>query len=166
MAREEAHGMSTAELEDRVWELTGKIQFALFTSWNGERMQQWPLTAYVEPKARTFYFLVDEGDGRYDHLEAHPDVVLGFADAPGKYVVVNGHAAISNDRQKIHDLWSPALKTWWDSADDPAIRLLAVSPDRAELWDSPGQIVAAAVMLTAAVTGGKPALGDHGTVRM
>jgi general stress protein 26 len=166
MANEEAHGMSPSELEDRVWQLTEKIQFTLFTSWNGERMQQWPLTAFVEPKPRTFSFLVDEKGGRYDHLQRYPDVVLGFADGAGKYVVVNGHGTVSNDRQKIQELWSPALKLWWDSAEDPAIRLLTVTPDRAELWDSPARIIAAAVMLTAAVTGAKPALGDHGTVRM
>lgn len=167
MAHEEDHGKSLAEIEARAWELTEKIQFALFSTWTGEKLEQWPLTAHVGKEARAFYFLVDKGAARYNHIETYPDVMLGFSDSPGgKYVVINGKAELSNDRAKIKDLWSPFAKAWWDSADDPAIRLLTVTPYRGEVWDSPNKLVSAAIMLTAAVTGAKPAVGEHGAVRM
>lgn len=167
MAHEEDHGKTLAELEARAWELAEKIKFALFTTWNGEKLAQWPLTAHVDREGRAFYFLVDKKAGQYSHLELLPDVMLGFVDSPGtKYVVINGKAAISNDRAKIQELWTPFAKAWWDSPDDPSIRVLTVTPNRAEVWDAPNQLIAAAVMLTAAVTGAKPAVGDHGAVRM
>ena len=37
--------------------------------------------------------------------------------------------------------------------------------ERAELWDSPGRLVALATMLTAAVTGARPDFGDNATVQ-
>jgi general stress protein 26 len=167
MAHEEEHGKTLAEMEARAWELAEKIQFALFSTWNGEKMEQWPLTSTVDKEARAFYFLVDKGAARYNHLDTFPDVMLGFVDSPGaKYVVINGKAELSNDRDKIKELWSPFAKAWWDSAEDPAIRLLTVKPNRAELWDSPNKLVSAALMLTAVVTGTKPAIGDHGAVRL
>ena len=47
MAHEENH-KTPDEYEDRAWELMKKIQFALFTTWNGSKQAQWPLTAKVE----------------------------------------------------------------------------------------------------------------------
>lgn len=165
MAHEEDHGKTPAELEARVWHLAQKIQFALFTSWDGNRMAQWPLTAHVDKEARTFSFLVDQKSDRYRLLDQYPEVLLGFVDGTTN-VVIAGHGSIRDDRAKIQELWSAFDKAWWDSPEDPSIRLLTVEPDRAELWDSPNQLIAAAVMLTAAVTGAKPAVGDHGTVSM
>ncbi|MBZ9935148.1 pyridoxamine 5'-phosphate oxidase family protein [Mesorhizobium sp. BR1-1-16] len=165
MANEEDTGKTQAELESHVWKLAEKIQFALYTARDGNTIAQWPLTANVDREANAIYFLVDDNGTRYDHLTQSPDVSLGFADHP-KYVVVHGAAAISNDRAKIKELWSPFAKAWWDSADDPAIRLLTVIPSRAEYWDSGNSLVASAVMLTAAVTGTKPAVGEHAKVAL
>ena len=166
MAHEENH-KSPDEYEDRAWELMKKIQFALFTTWDGSKQAQWPLTANVERDEGAVYFLVSNRDGKYDALDEFPAVTLGFADPGGpKYVVVNGHAALTDDRIKIKELWSPFAKAWWDSADDPDIKLLTVTPEQAELWDSPNKLIATAVMLTAAATGAKPAVGDHGQVRL
>jgi general stress protein 26 len=165
MAHEE-HQKSTAEYEDRAWELIDKIRFALFTTWDGSAQRQWPLTAVADREAGEISFLVGHAD-KYDHLDQYPAVTLGFADPDGsKYVVATGTAVLSNDRARIKELWSPFAKAWWDSADDPAIRLLTVRPERAEIWDSPGKLVATAIMLGAAVTGAKPAVGDHGTTRL
>ena len=167
MAHEEYHGKSPAELADRVWELAKKLQFALYTTFDGKRMSQWPLTANAERDEHAFTFLVGQDDEKYGHLGQYPAVVLGFADASSnKYVVVNGTAEISNDRAKIKELWSPFAKAWWDSENDPDIRVLTVRPEHAELWDSPNKLVASAIMLTAAVTGTKPAVGNHGDVRL
>ena len=52
------------------------------------------------------------------------------------------------------------------SVSAPEPRLLTVTPSQAELWEGPNKLVAAAIMLTAAVTGAKPAVGDHGKVRL
>lgn len=165
MANEEDTGKTQAELESHVWKLAEKIQFTLYTARDGDGIVQWPLTANVDRDANAIYFLVDNKGNQYAHLDKTPEVTLGFADHP-KYVVVQGEAAISNDRAKIKELFSPFAKAWWDSADDPAIRLLTVIPWRAEYWDSGSSLIASAVMLTAAVTGAKPAVGEHAKVAM
>jgi general stress protein 26 len=162
-----ADDKSPDEYEDRAWELVDRIQVSLFTTWTGDKQDQWPLTAISDRDAGVIEFLVSRQSGRYDHLEEFPAVTLGFADnGSAKYVVVDGHARLSDDRARIKSLWSPFAKAWWQSADDPDIRLLTVTAERAELWDSPGKLAATAVMLGAAVTGKRPATGDHGAVRL
>ncbi|MCW5718495.1 MAG: pyridoxamine 5'-phosphate oxidase family protein [Bauldia sp.] len=83
----------------------------------------------------------------------------------GDYVTIEGRAVVANDRAKIKELWTPFARAWWESADDPDIRVLTVTPAKAEIWEGPNKLVAAAIMLTAAVTGAKPPVGDHGKVR-
>jgi len=166
MAHEE-NRKTPDEYVDRAWELAKKIQFALYTSRDGSKQAQWPLTATADRDAGAFSFLVSSRDGKYDNLDRFPAVTLGFADPGGpKYVVINGDAELTDDRAGIKELWSPFAKAWWDSADDPDIRLLTVTPEHAEIWDSPNKLVATAVMLTAAATGKKPPVGDHGEVRL
>lgn len=182
MANEEAHQKSPEELADRAWDLAKGIQFCMFTTWDGERQRTRPLTAHVARDEDALHFLVDIAGGQtgvragahggntatlVEQVEAFPFVSLGFADPKaGDYVTISGKASVSNDRARIRDLFSPFAKAWWDSADDPAIRLITVSPEDAELWEGPNKLVAAAVMLTAAVTGAKPAVGEHGAVRL
>jgi len=166
MAHEENH-KTPEEYAKRAWELIDKIKFALFTTWDGSKQAQWPLSAMPDRDGEVIEFLVSIKSNKYEHLDQYPAVTLGFADTGGaKYVVVNGHAQLTNDRARIKELFSPFAKAWWDNADDPDIRLLTVTPERAEIWDSPGKLIATAVMLGAAVTGAKPPVGDHGAARM
>ena len=79
-------------------------------------------------------------------------------------MVFSGKATISNDRDRIRDLWSPFAKAFWDSPDDPGIRVIRMTPEDAELWDSPGRIVSTVSMLTSAVTGKSPKVGENAKI--
>jgi general stress protein 26 len=52
---------------------------------------------------------------------------------------VSGRGAISNDRERIKELFSVAAKAWWDASDDPNIRLLTVTPDGGRVLGRPRQ---------------------------
>jgi len=113
------------------------------------------------------YFLVDENGSKNWEAEKYPAVALAFMDTgKNEYLTIAGHADVSNNRAKIKALFSPFAKAWWDSADDPAIRLLTVWPSEAEIWEGPNRLVAGAIMLAAAATNRRPPVGEHGQVRM
>ena len=152
---------------ERVWEMMEKIAIAMLTTKEGDSLRSRPMGAYVRPKENAVYFLTDNDSHPEREISAFPGVCLAFADAgSNKYVSVAGTAALSNDRAKIKDLWSPIAKAWWDSPDDPRIRLLTVTPRDAEYWDSPGTVVSYVKMLTAAVAGGRPNLGESRKVAL
>jgi general stress protein 26 len=67
---------------------------------------------------------------------------------------------VSNDRAKVKQLFSTPAKAWWDSADDPNIRVLKITPDDAEFWDSPGTVISFVKMAAAAVSNTRPAIGE------
>ncbi|WP_224703082.1 pyridoxamine 5'-phosphate oxidase family protein [Devosia aquimaris] len=159
--------LTPAEVQDRIWELAKKIDIAMFTTWDGERQRSRPLSARVFRDEHAIYFLVDESGHKNEQVEAFPFVSLAFADNAGhKYAVISGRAKLSNDRARIADLWSDWDKAWWDDASDPAIRLLTITPEDGELWDSPNVLVSTAKMAYAAVTGQAPDMGDNAKVNL
>ncbi|RWO69739.1 MAG: general stress protein [Mesorhizobium sp.] len=152
---------------DRVWKLMDRIGFCMLATREGDDIRSRPMAALVVRDENAIYFLTDVDSHKDDEIEAEPNVGLAFADSGGqKYVSVSGLAAVSNDRAKIRELWSTPAKAWWDSADDPSIRVLKVTPKDAQYWDSPGTVVSYVKMLAAAVSDSRPEIGDTGKVRM
>ncbi len=159
--------LSAREARDRVWEIARKINICMLVTWDGERQRARPLAANVIREENAIYFLTDVKGMKDDQIELFPTVTLAFADTSGnKYVSITGRATVTNDRKKIGELWTPDNKAFWDSKDDPAIRLITVQPEDAEVWDSPGLVVSTVKMLAAAVTGAKAELGNNRKVAM
>jgi general stress protein 26 len=152
---------------ERVWELIKRIGFAMLVTRDGDKLRARPMSAYPQGEENAIYFLTDARHHKDEEIARDPQVNLSFADAGDqKYVSITGTAAISNDRAKIKQLFSTPAKAWWDSAEDPNIRILKVTPDEAEFWDSPGTVISYVKMAAAAVTGARPDLGDNRKVAM
>lgn len=152
----------TAADIDRTWELMKKIGFAMLVTHDGDKLRARPMAAHVDREANTIYFLTDARRHKDEEIARNPNINLSFADASDqKYVSVTGVAEVSNDRAKIKELFSMPAKAWWDSAEDPNIRVLKVTPDDAEFWDSPGTAISYVKMAAAAVTGTRPDIGTN-----
>jgi general stress protein 26 len=152
---------------DRVWELMKKISICMLATWDGRELHARPMGAYVRREENAIFFLSDARRPKDDEIARYGKVCLAFADTSAqKYVSLAGHAEVLNDRAKIRELWGTPAKAWWDSPDDPNIRVLRVTPQEAEYWDSPGTTVAYIKMATAAFTGTRPDMGETRKVGM
>jgi general stress protein 26 len=158
---------NTANDIERVWDLMKKIGFAMLVTRDGDKLRARPMSAYLDRDNNAVLFLTDARRHKDEEIARDPHVNLSFADAGSqKYVSLTGIAAISNDRARIKQLFSTPAKAWWDSAEDPNIRILTVTPDDAEFWDSPGSVISYVKMAAAAVTGTRPDLGDNRKVAL
>jgi general stress protein 26 len=159
---------SEAELQDRAWELAKSIGTCMFTTWDGNRQRARPMAATVKRDEHALYFLTDADSEKVRQAKQFPTVTATFADVGGnKFVSISGEATVENDRAKIKELWTTFARAWWPSADDPAIRVVTIRPEDAELWDSPNKLVTTAVMLKALATGRqRPKLGDNARVEI
>jgi general stress protein 26 len=152
---------------ERVWELMKKVGICMLATRDGALIRARPMGAYVRREENAVYFLTDARRHKDDEIARDPHVCLAFADSRGQtYVSLTGRATISADRDKIRELFTTPAKAWWDSADDPNIRVLTVTPNDAEYWDSPGTVVSYIKMAAAAVTNTRPALGDNKKVAL
>ena len=158
---------NTASDIDRVWELMKKIGFAMLVTRDGDKLRARPMSAYLVRDENVIYFLTDARRHMDEEIARNPQVNLSFANAGSqKYVSISGSAVISNDRAKIKQLFSTPAKAWWDSAEDPNIRVLKITPEDAEFWDSPGTLTSYVKMTAAAITGARPDLGDNRKVAL
>lgn len=151
----------------RAWELMEKIRTCMLITWDGQAQRARPMSAIVKCEEHAVYFLTDVRQPFVDQLERYPTITLAFADIGSeKYVTASGRGAVSSDRAKIKELWSPYAKAWFDSSDDPNISVLTFTPDDAELWDMPGRFLTSVKMLAAAATSTRPNLGDTARVNL
>jgi general stress protein 26 len=112
------------------------------------------------------YFMTDS-DRVIEQVGTDGRVMLSFADKGGNdFVSIDGQASVSNDRAKIKDLWSVWAKAFWDSPEDPGIRLFVVAPEHARYWNAPNTVVTTVAMLASIVTGSQPKLGSAGEVTL
>jgi general stress protein 26 len=154
--------MSTQKAVDEIWDLAKSLEICMFITWDGEHQRARPLAARPDRDEGRIFFLTDAAGAKDEQIERFPAVTLAFADIRGHdYAVITGKASVSNDRGKIAEIWTAPDKAWWDSADDPSIRLISVEPEDGELWKGPSRIVAAAKILSSAVTGAKVSFGEN-----
>jgi len=96
-----------------------------------------------------------------------PRVNVAYA-SPSKntYVSVAGRARVVDDRAKIEELWSPAMKLFFPGGkDDPNLRLIHVRADSAEYWDGPGTLLGTALSFVLSAVQDEPAaLADNGFI--
>jgi len=152
---------------ERVWELMEKISICMLVNWDGDELRSRPMAAYVRRSDNAVYFLADARHHKDDDIRHYAKVCLAFADLGNqKFLSLSGPADVSADRAKINDLWSTPAKAWWDSPDDPNIRVLKITPDEAQYWEGPGKVVSTVKMAIAAMSGNRPDLGDNKRVTM
>jgi len=153
--------------QQRVWDLMKKIGFAMLVTHDGDKLRARPMSAYLARDENMIYFLTDARRHKDEEIAKNPGINLSFADAGSQtYVSLTGTATVSNDRGKIRDLFSTTAKAWWDSAEDPNIRVLKVTPEDAEFWDSPGTVISYVKMAAAAISGSRPDIGDNRKVSL
>jgi general stress protein 26 len=102
------------------------------------------------------------------HIARDPRVMVVVMDGDDSfYVAAKGRAQVSNDRERMRQLFNPMVKAWFPRGlDDPQLRLLRVELTQAEYWDSASsKLVRMASMAKALVSGERPHdIGAHGTL--
>lgn len=152
----------------RIWDLMEQVRFCMLSNWDGTRLHARPMGAFVRRKEGAIYFFTDARAHKDDEIARFPQVCVAFADPNDhSYVSVSGIAEISSDRAKIKELWAIPAKAWWKDPDNPNLRLIKVTPQDAEFWDAPGNIVSGFKVAFALIKGDVPDhAGQHKKVAM
>lgn len=137
----------------RIWEAAEGKTAMLVTS-DDEGPHARPMSAILRPDDGLIWFMTDEATGKLDEIADDRHVTVTFSDGSSAHLAFRGHATISADRAIIEDLWSPAADAFYPAGPtDPDIRLIRFVPAAAELWDSPGRLLALFRMAAAVATG-------------
>jgi general stress protein 26 len=128
-----------------------------------------PMSAQQTDEEGNIWFFSSLDSDKNREIEEDVHVQLFFAH-PDKssYLVVNGEAEIINDQNKIEELWSPLLKTWFtDGKNDASISLIKVNAKTAYYWDTDGnKMINFLKMVASAATGTSLTMAKQGKIEL
>jgi general stress protein 26 len=160
--------LSGAEGLKKIGELIDGIHIGMLTTSAGDgTFDSRPMGVRTKDFDGTLWFLTKHESGKVREIEHDARVGLIFAEpADTKYVAIKGHASVSEDKAKIHELWSPMMNAWFPGGEeDPSIAVIEVKVSEAQYWEaSSSKLVLGVKYLAAAVTGGKVDVGETGKI--
>ena len=117
---------------------------------NGDR----PMNVREVDDEGNLWFLSASDSRKNQELALDPSVRLYFQGSKhSDFMQLNGQATVTRDREKIKELWSPMIQTWFtEGMDDPRITVIKVTPSEGYYWDTKhGNAVAGVKILVGAV---------------
>jgi general stress protein 26 len=160
--------MSATEPVAKIWKLMTDIGTAmLVTHTEGEDLRARPMAARVEEEDNAVYFFTDANAPK-DHEIAHESsVCVAFADPMRtRYVSLAGVAEVFADVGLAERLWRAADKAYFSDYTDPKLRIIRVTPSKAEFWEGSGLLTTVVNLLSAGAKHERPKLGEHEKVAM
>ncbi|MEG0184293.1 MAG: pyridoxamine 5'-phosphate oxidase family protein [Stenotrophomonas sp.] len=157
-----------AEHIARLAELIKDVEVAMFTTTGVDgRLYSRPLGTQQVAFDGDLWFATAADSPKVAEIALDPRVNVAYA-SPSKntYVSVAGVADVVDDRSKVEELWSPAMKLFFPGGpDDPNLRLIHVRAETAEYWDGPGTLLGSALSFVLSAVQDEPApLGDNGFI--
>lgn len=104
----------------------------------------------------TCWFLCANDSDMVKHINAETSVQLLFRESGyAGFLNMYGQATLSQDKEKIKELWEPMVKTWFtEGVDDPRITVVQFKPSSGYYWDTKhGAVIAFAKQLVGAAIG-------------
>lgn len=126
---------------DKIKELATGIDMCLFCTniKEGDGESTRPMSTQGVDDDGTLWFFSDKTSLKNEEIKKDKQIRLYYSDkSSSSFMVLNGEAEISFDRQKIEELWTVHVEAWFDGKDDPNISLLKVTPTSAYYWDVEG----------------------------
>jgi general stress protein 26 len=121
----------------RLGEIIQGIPFAMLTTVEEDgRLRSRPMAALEYDFNGNLWFFTEAHSAKIPEIEHDRNVNVSYANADQmQFVSVTGKARIVRDRQKMEQLWTPALQTWFPQGlADPDLGLLKVGIEQAESW--------------------------------
>lgn len=166
--------MSTENLNDqkaveKLKELIDKIDIGMLCSdeGHGVHVHAVPMSRQEVEDDGTIWLLFSAESTSHANISQNRNVSLLYSD-PGSYSFLSIHATadIVRDQARIDKYWNKMMDAWFEKGkDDPAIRLLKVTPVAAHYWDNKtNKLVTMFKVLTSAVTSQPMDIGRQGNL--
>ena len=159
------------EAIDKVKQLAKDIDICLFCTNikvdEGESAR--PMSTQDADEEGNLWFFSDKNSIKNKEIENDKNVRLYYSHpSKSSYMVLNGEAEIIFDRQKVDEILSPLVKTWFkEGKDDPNISLIKVTPKNAYYWDVEGnQMINFFKMIASVATGTTLVDAKEGTIKL
>jgi general stress protein 26 len=131
--------ITTEKKLDELHDLIKDMNIAMFTTRRPDgSLVTRPMATQEAGHFADIWFVTSTETNKLDELETDPHVNLGYLDRGSmEWVSVSGTAKISKDRAKIHELYEPDWRMWFEDKggemdggpDDPRLALILVDAE-------------------------------------
>jgi len=132
--------LAGSEAVEKIKSLQKKASSCFFctTIRTGQPFSTRPMAVQKIDDDGTLWFLSSVDSNKNEDLANDPIVQLLFQGSDySDFFYIYGMATVSQDREKIKELWNPALKVWFtEGEDDPRITVIRVDPTDGYYWDT------------------------------
>lgn len=148
----------SGEAAKKIKEMAEKANTCFFCTniKSGEPFATRPMSVQKFADDGTMWFLSPNDSHKNQELAHDPYAQLLFQGSSySDFLSLYGEVTISEDKEKIKELWEPILKTWFtEGIDDPRISVIRFEPIEGYYWDTKhGQLVSFAKQMIGAVLG-------------
>ena len=148
-----------AEAIKKIKELTDKAPSCFFCTEieSGQPFITRPMAVQKVDDEGNLWFLSANDSHKNYEIKHDSKVQLLFQGSDySDFLNLYGTATLSEDKQKIKELWKPALKTWFtEGVDDPRISVIKVTPEQGYYWDTKHNMAIALIKRMAGALTGK-----------
>jgi general stress protein 26 len=171
MADAASKQLSGAPARDRIRSLLPQFKSAMVTTMGPAGLHTRPmgLLGQAGDFHGTLWFITDDRSRKVADLATNAHAAVAFQnDESGVYLHLDGHAARSDDRARLEQLYTPIQRTWFpDGLDDPHMTLIRFDVDRGEFWDARAGTLGVLVAFAKSVVTGAPGeVGEAGHLRL
>ena len=126
-----------------------------------------PMSHYTDEDNSALWFITANGTELDEHLRDGPltSRFVVACDHGKLYAHATGTARLSEDKEKLSEVWSFVADAWFDGKTDPDVRLVRFDLDTVEAWATEGKAAFIYEIAKAHVTDEKPEVGEHGVLR-
>lgn len=150
----------------KIYEKIKDIDYAMLTTMDSSTgmLHSRPMSTQETEPDGTLWFFTFANSEKAGELAKQPKVNLSYSNPSGNvFVSVSGDGEIIEDKEKMKELWKPALKIWFPyGLETRNIALLKVKIHEAEYWDSSeNRMVALFKMVKSIFKGQSADAGEH-----
>ncbi len=147
------------EAVKKIRELTDKAPSCFFCTniETGKAFVTRPMSVQQVDDEGNLWFLSANDSNKNDEIEEDMAVQLLFQGSNySDFLNLYGTATITEDKEKIKELWKPILKTWFtEGENDPRISVIKVVPQEGYYWDTKHNIAVGLLKRAAGALVGK-----------
>ncbi|KAK4057246.1 hypothetical protein OIO90_001743 [Microbotryomycetes sp. JL221] len=135
---------SPTEKINELKKIISQSKFAMLTTRGSNGLLHSRAMSPADTSGLVFQFIANTESGKFDDLEANPDVNISYSDPSStNWASAAGKATIVTDNEQIKAVWNPAVKAWFGDLgdgkhtgnyDDPRVAVIRVEPAEIRYW--------------------------------
>jgi len=155
-----------ATIERRLWNEIENHQVGMLGIVGGETHHLQPMTAFVQAEAHRLWFFTRNNTDLVREIGAGHAAMFVLQQRDFR-ACIGGRLSVQHDRNRMDRYWNAVVAAWYpEGKDDPALTLLCLDCDDAQVWISEaGPVRFAWEIAKANATGHTPELGSRAEVR-